>query len=358
MRNSEDSTIVENSKNWILIVDDEEQLVRLLKTYIQRFGYNVVTASDGEEGLHLFKQRHFDLVLMDLHMPKLNGDQLLKAVKELNPSTEVIIITGNASVESAIECLGKLGAYDYITKPLYPISMVEPVIRKALERRKLYIENQRLIEELKELNAHLDNKVKEKTSSLEDAYNTLSNSYHELNLYISALIHINQLLLSITWSSDLDYIIENVLHYAVNISDSQNALIIRIDDNNIVKSIAYATGSIEELDLLLDHPPHPLFLDIIEQGKGVSLNDEDDFHTSLHRTKLIKQDQSYIFERFQGVPLKKGDNVIGILAVFNKTESYTKRDLDVLYFLANGATVAIINTELKNELEKIGSYQE
>ncbi len=244
-----------------------------------------------------------------------------------------------------MKCLGKLGAYDFITKPLHPISIVGPVVQKALERRRLYIENQRLINELKDLNAHLERKVKDKTAALEEAYETLTLSYNELNHYISALININQLHLSITWSSDLDYIIHNVLHYAMSITDSENALIMRVDGKKKVSSYTYAAPTIRNIEMHLGKEAPPLLAHMIESNRELIINSEAECKDFRGTGKLKKDQEKIAFSRFQGVPLKRGDECIGALAVFNKARDYTARDCEILSYLANGATVAIIHGE-------------
>jgi len=341
---------IECDKCSILVVDDEEPIQKLLKRTLSKMGYSVDTASDGEEGLKLFRQHSYELVLLDLNMPRLSGDQLLREIKKINPTTEVIVITGYASVESAVECLGKLGAYAYMTKPLHPISMLDPIVTKALERRKLFLENQSLIAELKDLNAHLERKVKEKTIDLEDAYETLSLSYNELNHYISALININQLLIAITSSDDLDFIVENVLQYAENITDSENALLLRTGEDCIIKDFTFASKPFEELNLKKDNKAPEFLRGIIENGKELTFNSKFDFNACGYNTDFQSSSEA-ILEKFAGVPLKKGDTTIGVLAVFNKREPYSKRDSELLTLLANGATVAIISAELTVQVQ-------
>ncbi len=336
----------------ILVVDDEESIKKLLKKTLSKMGFKVNTASNGEEGLRLFREHSFELVLVDLNMPKLSGEQLLREIKKLSPATEVIVITGYASVDSAVECLGKLGAYAYITKPLHPISMLDPIVTKALERRELCLENQRLIAELKELNAHLERKVREKTNDLEEAYKTLSLSYNELNHYISALININQLLIAITSSGDLNFIVENVLQYAESITDSGNALLIRTTDEFVIKDFYFASKPFKELNLKKADTAPSFLRGIIESGKELTFNKKSDFNTCGYSTDSPCNRSEAIVERFSGVPLKKGDTTIGLLAVFNKHEPYSEKDSELLTLLANGATVAIINAELTKQVQK------
>ncbi|RMF89691.1 MAG: diguanylate cyclase [Nitrospinota bacterium] len=119
----------------ILVVDDEQELCEVLREILSQEGYVVETAADGEETLALMQQRAYDLVLSDLQMPKMDGLELLRRIKEFPSPPDVIIITGHASVESAVRAM-KLGAVDYIPKPLN-FDLLRLVVAKTLERQRL-----------------------------------------------------------------------------------------------------------------------------------------------------------------------------------------------------------------------------
>jgi DNA-binding NtrC family response regulator len=133
-------------KTRILLIDDEEIALKNLQHVLQKAGYPVRTTSSGETALKLLKGGSFDLVLTDLKMKKVDGMQILKTCKELYPDTEVIMITGYATVESAIESM-RLGAYHYITKP-FKLDEVRKVVREAAEKLHLKRENRMLRESL------------------------------------------------------------------------------------------------------------------------------------------------------------------------------------------------------------------
>ncbi|HEY5649571.1 MAG TPA: response regulator, partial [Nitrospiria bacterium] len=100
----------------ILVVDDEKSMREFLSIMLGKEGFSVKEAGDGEAALDLIKREKFDLVLTDIKMPRGNGMDVLKAVKEASPETIVLMITAFASTETAIEAM-KEGAYDYLTKP-------------------------------------------------------------------------------------------------------------------------------------------------------------------------------------------------------------------------------------------------
>ncbi len=130
----------------ILVVDDERGPRELLKEALLDQGYQVTIAKSGEEACQIFDNKHFELVLSDLKMPGLSGIKLLKKIKIQSPETLVILITGYASLQSAIHAIRE-GAYDYLTKP-FQLDELYIVIKNAVDRIKLIRENNDLLEKL------------------------------------------------------------------------------------------------------------------------------------------------------------------------------------------------------------------
>jgi DNA-binding NtrC family response regulator len=130
----------------ILVIDDEEVMRDSCKQILSRQGHNVKLAEDGYQGLELLKEKYFDLVILDLKMPGIDGMQVLEKIKESSPETAVVVITGYATVESAVEAM-KRGAYDFLPKPFTPEEF-RLIIDRALEKKKLILENIYLRQEL------------------------------------------------------------------------------------------------------------------------------------------------------------------------------------------------------------------
>jgi DNA-binding NtrC family response regulator len=105
-----------NMKTRILIVDDEEQFVQALSERLNLRDYDVTTALSGQGALEKIQSLNFDVVILDVLMPGISGIEVLREIKKIKPLTEVIMLTGNATVETAIEGM-KQGAYDYLMKP-------------------------------------------------------------------------------------------------------------------------------------------------------------------------------------------------------------------------------------------------
>ncbi|GAB4230914.1 MAG: sigma-54 dependent transcriptional regulator [Deltaproteobacteria bacterium] len=130
----------------ILVVDDEPMIVSLLSTILREKGWNVTEAASGTEGIDRLEQSPFDVILTDLVMPGDSGIDLLRAAKEVLPDTEVILMTGFATADTAIEAM-RNGAFHYIMKPL-KTEEVAHLVEKAYEQRMLARENRFLKSEI------------------------------------------------------------------------------------------------------------------------------------------------------------------------------------------------------------------
>ncbi len=130
----------------VLAVDDEEVVCESIRRVLSAEGYDVTTTTSAREGLDKIRRETFDLLLVDIKMPELDGIELLRATRDASPETEVVIITGYATIETAVEAI-KLGAFDYLQKPVSPPQLLVSVAR-ALERRHLLDLTRRLRSEL------------------------------------------------------------------------------------------------------------------------------------------------------------------------------------------------------------------
>lgn len=129
----------QNQKMSVLIVDDEAELRQsvalILSTSIPEVDFEITEASTGKQAFELFEKGDFDLVVMDVRMPEMNGLEALKLIKESDPRTFVVIMTAHSNLQDAVTAI-KDGAYDYIEKPLNPARLAE-LVRKSLEAREM-----------------------------------------------------------------------------------------------------------------------------------------------------------------------------------------------------------------------------
>jgi DNA-binding NtrC family response regulator len=132
----------------ILFVDDDKMILELVKEYLTAFDYRISIVDNGREALELIKDQDFDVVFTDFKMPDIDGLELLAVIKEYRPETEVIIVTGHGTMESAVKAM-KYGSYDYIQKP-FKLDILKILIDRIFEEKRLKQENIILKTRLKE----------------------------------------------------------------------------------------------------------------------------------------------------------------------------------------------------------------
>jgi DNA-binding NtrC family response regulator len=130
----------------ILIADDEKNIREGLARSLEMDGYRTFTAEDGEKALMIMQEAEIDLVISDLRMPKLSGEDLLKRIAEGWPTVNVIILTGHGTVENAVKAM-RDGAFDFLTKPV-DLDRLSLLCKRALASRELYLQHRALQEEI------------------------------------------------------------------------------------------------------------------------------------------------------------------------------------------------------------------
>jgi len=135
-------------KKVILVVEDDPKVGESLRLFLKKRGFEILLASNGKEALSLFGEEVVDLVITDLVMPKMDGIELLEAVKNLKPETEVIVISAQGTIEKAVQAM-KLGAFDFIEKPINP-RVISLVVERALEKQTLILQNRDLRSKLED----------------------------------------------------------------------------------------------------------------------------------------------------------------------------------------------------------------
>lgn len=128
----------------VFVVDDEPDVRELLVDYFRELGHEVASAADGAAAVAEITANptKHDIIISDLQLPGIDGLGVLKAARDANPSATVIIVTGYASVDSAVRAV-RLGAYDYLTKP-FTLGQIEVIVNRAAERQALEAENRQL----------------------------------------------------------------------------------------------------------------------------------------------------------------------------------------------------------------------
>jgi signal transduction histidine kinase len=171
----------------LLVVDDEESLRITTAAILEKEGYEVDTASSGNEAIALLANADYDLVLTDLHMEGGEGLTVLNDIRRNAPLTISVVLTGFASVESAISALQE-GAYDYLVKPC-DIEVMKHTIRRGVEHRKLMLAEQKARADLEQLNLDLEQRIVERTAELMRLNAELEEANRAKDIFLATLSH-------------------------------------------------------------------------------------------------------------------------------------------------------------------------
>ena len=138
----------------LLIIDDDEVVRASLAAYLDDSGFQVLQAGNGLQGLEVFERERPEVIICDLRMPQIDGLELIRRINALNSEVPVIVVSGAGVMSDAVEAL-RLGAADYLIKPLEDLAVLEHSVRRALDRSHLRLENQRYREKLETANREL-----------------------------------------------------------------------------------------------------------------------------------------------------------------------------------------------------------
>ena len=144
----------------ILTIEDEDTVRKSIVAYLEDSGFEMIEADNGRAGIEMFEQERPDVVLCDLRMPEVDGLQVLAHIAAESPETPLIIVSGTGDISDAIQAL-KIGAWDYIMKPVQDLAVLEHSIAKALERSRLLRENREYSEHLEQTNRRLEESLRQ-----------------------------------------------------------------------------------------------------------------------------------------------------------------------------------------------------
>lgn len=304
----------------IVIVDDEKRMCDSLSVLLEKEGYDVKTYQSSVEAAQSIQNSRLDLLITDIKMPDLSGLDLLKTVKKVDNDIPVILMTGYASLDSAMEAISK-GAYDYLMKPV-EFTQLLLVVNRALEKRRSDLARLSLLEELKISNLILHRRINE------------LNALYEAGKSIGSTANLKDLL-------------KQIVVLASNVTDAQVGSIMLLNEQTNSLTIEAAIG-------LEDKVIETTRLSIGESIAGyVAKNGEpliiDDVEND-NRFKRINKER-YGAASLLCAPLKIKNKVIGIINMANKENGgvFTKDDLRLLSTFASQAAVAVDDA---NQFEK------
>lgn len=241
------------NKKTVLCIDDEEMIRETIGDFLNDSGFEVLKAENGRIGIDKFYDSRPDIVLIDLRMPGMDGMDVLAEIKNISPETPVIIVSGAGLLRDAINAL-RLGAWDFITKPIEDMAILEVTIQRCLERARLIAENIKYKEHLEEL-------VKERTQELENANRELESAKEKAleasrakSLFLATMSHelrtpMNSILGYATLLKNDESLSAEHKEYAGTIEKSTNRLLNTINDILYISSSEYAEISINKNDV-------------------------------------------------------------------------------------------------------------
>ena len=296
----------------VLVVDDEERMTASLKAILAKEGHEVSVAHSGEEAIAAVHTTPFDVLLVDVRMPKVSGVDVLRAAHEVEPDRPVVLMTAYASLESAVAALNE-GAYDYLLKPI-DLTEVRLTVRRAVEIHKLNRMKEQLLTELQEKNRTLSRRVVE------------LNALHEVGAALSTTGEVNKLLRSI-------------LNLATGVIGSQYGSIMLVNEERETLRVAAASGHLPASGPNVELPlGDSIAGQVARTGEPLIIKDVESDPRLARRNRPQFATGSLIC-----APLKTPNAVLGVINLSDKRDrsSFTMEDLRLLVTLATQAAMAI-----------------
>ncbi len=304
----------------IVIIDDEKRMCDSLSALLKGDGYTVEAFQKSPEAIDAIRNKKIDLVITDLKMPEMNGLEILKAVKEIDFDLPVILMTGYASLDTAIEAVAS-GAYDYLLKPV-EFNHLELAVNRALEKRRSDLARLQLLEELRLSNMILQRRMGE------------LNALYEAGKSIGSTANLKDLL-------------RQIIILASTVTEAQVGSIMLTDERKEFLTIEAAIGLSAEITAKTRLPIGESIAGTVAQN-GQPLIIED-----VERDEKFKRinKEKYGAASLLCCPLRIKNKIIGVINLANKEggENFTKNDLRLLTTFASQAAIAVDDA---NQFEK------
>ena len=321
----------------VLIIDDEALIRRAMADYLADCGYETVTASDGAEGLAKAQSEKFDIVLVDLRMPRMDGLEVISTLKSAQPELPIVVVSGTGVLTDAIEAM-RQGAWDYLTKPIQDIEEIRVTVERVIERAQLLAERDRYQRELEDLNRSLEVEVARQT--------------RDLRMQNRELAALNSVSYAISDPLDLDTMLGRATAAAVDAAQVGGGIVRLLNPTTNQLVVAAALGfSASYLSLAQAIPlGRGIIGQVAQSGRPYAGSDfADDAWLSVL--------QNEGFRSVICVPLRAGDSasekhpIVGILEVTTRAErEFGTHDVDLLATIGNQLGVAVARARYAADL--------
>lgn len=313
----------------VLVVDDDASVRGFIAAALTEAGHSVAVAEDGQRAIEMFRGAPFDLVVTDVKMPGISGLQVLEAVKRLNPTTEVVVVTAFATLDTAVKAL-RDGAYDLITKPLEDLDVLYRVADRALERRRLSTENRLLVQNLQARNV-------------------------ELKETVARLAALNEIGTATTGLLDLDELYDALVRLVAQHLKARRVSVLVSEAGSDVMTLAASVGINDEeargsrvrigegIAGRVAATQKPLLVEDIARSPLRSMSGRGRYATTSFMITPLMVSYPIRFQRRR----------VGVINVSDKHsgDPFTEEDLEFLSTLASQVAIAIEHARLVREME-------
>jgi CheY-like chemotaxis protein len=313
----------------ILIVDDSHASRARTAEILEAEGYHVSLASSAEEAIPMFKGEEFDLVITEVILPGMSGLNMLKLFKEIRPETDVVVVSSNTSSFTTIKAL-RLGAYDYIVKPVDDESVLYSMVDRVLEKQELARENQRLMIEIAEKNRKLSESLK-------------------------MMKMINQVCVLLTSTLDIASILRILTESAVKQLHAANGYLMLLDKSGSFLTMKVSSGIDHNLSGKFKLAPGNGISGLVfATGKPLIIDTAD---SDEYTARFLEEDPDGGLLNAPGilsVPLQVQGKTAGILTVSGGSNgvAFTEEQFEFLSILSSYAAIAIENAGVFYKLKK------
>ncbi|RLC92798.1 MAG: hypothetical protein DRI77_12530 [Chloroflexi bacterium] len=302
----------------VLVIEDSAETQQLLaELVLEPNDYQIITALDGEEGVRLAVEEQPDLIILDMKLPKMDGLEVLQALRQQDVDIPTIFTTVHESPELVVQAF-RLGAHDYVMKPFGPAEMLR-AIQRALSATRLVEERDQLMQQLLDANQQLERQLQE----------------------LNAIYTIGR---SVTSVLDLNRVLNRVVEAAVYVADAEEGLLLLLDNGKDELYLRAAKNVDEKV-------ARNLRVRVDDSVAGRAIKSNRPVLVTGEHAKVIT---GYLVQALLYLPLQVPDRgVIGVLGVINrqKESSFSEKDIFLLSALADYAAVAIENARLFESAE-------
>ena len=332
----------------VLVVDDEPKICHLIEELLKMEGYQVDVSFSGIEALQMIKKGNYEMLLTDLKMPGIDGLELIRKAKEEYPEIRAIMVTGYATVDTAVQSL-RYGVDDYITKP-FNIFELKKAVKQTLYIRQVAMENKQLLKDLKKannaLNIHKQGLVEKVQKTGED----LITANKALVQRVSELSIINEISKAVTSVLDMDVLLNLCLKEINEKLKVKHSSIMLVDEERDELIVKASQGYRSRQILGETQRTNEGVAGRVIEGKKPILVKDIRYDNRFNKSER----PDYKTKSFASVPLILEERVLGVINVIDKVsgESFCEADVNLLCTIAGQVSIALENARLYKALEE------